>query len=192
MKSTRPMASASSAEAARASSIVASARAMAAGRRRDARLRPVARRISFSLASMVSPRSSPWPPTGLAAPIAVSGAMAEACPARGITVPALPATRPRGRGQGEPAVQVFGHRRSEGAAQTEKDPLRPGLRPGSPAGGRGEGQEAQQEDEEPAGRAQYHALIIAGRPAAPATCPQGRVTYNQPPAAGPDAYYRAL
>ena len=50
----------------------------------------------MTLASIVSPISSPEPPTGLAAPMAVSGAIAAACPARVSSVPAEPAMAPAG------------------------------------------------------------------------------------------------
>ena len=96
MKSTRPTSRASLAEAASATSIVRSARSTACGPRRSANERTVALRMFLALASMVSPSSCPSIPTGLAAPMAVSGAMAATWPARVITVPALPAVAPRG------------------------------------------------------------------------------------------------
>ena len=83
-------------DTARADSIISSARAMAVAPRRSARERTVAFRISLTLVASVWPMSSPCDPTGLAAPMAVSGAIAAACPARVMIVPALPAMAPRG------------------------------------------------------------------------------------------------
>ena len=48
-------------------------------------------RILTTFACIVSPISSPWPPTGLAAPMLLPGAIAATCPASVINVPALPA-----------------------------------------------------------------------------------------------------
>jgi hypothetical protein len=65
-----------------------SAQAVASSPRRWARDRACALRSSLTLASSVSPRSSPWAPTGLAAPMVVPGAMAATCAAQVISVPA--------------------------------------------------------------------------------------------------------
>ena len=84
------------AETARALSIISSARVTACAPRQSARQRTVAFMISLTLAASVVPMSSPCEPTGLAAPMAVSGAIAAACPARVIIVPAEPAMAPAG------------------------------------------------------------------------------------------------
>jgi len=96
IKSTSPASSASTADTALAFSMVSSANATASAPRPAARLRTCARKASFNLASIVSPISSPSEPTGLAAPIMVSGAITAACPARVMMVPALPAMAPLG------------------------------------------------------------------------------------------------
>ncbi len=96
MKSIKPISSASRAVTAFATSIMASASSTACLPRGSTSGRMMALEISLALVSEVVSSSSPDPLIGLEAPMAVSGAMAEACPPMVINAPALPAMAPFG------------------------------------------------------------------------------------------------